>query len=604
MVEVTLRRCTIRVVRRGGWSWGREPRELVNDVMRALPALLAAELERTLPADADGEISAPLRIDLGATLRELRDWARSEAMSEAAGAGSLGPAAGGELPPVPHAIGAALQRALQAARIVERINVPEPAARSRHPAAREPEPQERATILLTQLEAWRAAGALESMLRGLPDALVLAWHRVLFEDVPAASLASSVASSMADASVIEWLVRRSVDAPALESMRLRLHAAALVAAAAPASRSPGAIRAWVESSIRVKADAGARRVATQTPLAASVVRAAPGYEARVSHALPFLLLGPLHRIGWLDVLHTTLAGAKLEQSLPILASALATRVLPEPERGWRRSPAALQAAAMFAGDAEPRPDDELVSLARVAAPLMPAMDAVIRRSLLDGRARGDTLLVTAVAGWHLVVDPPGVFLVAHAAQADALAAPALEANAPLFIPESDADSELLAALDTAGVTFVTPARPVRGERWMAIPGTRAPRLYSNRPVQRIVPPPDDLASCARETWRAFEDRPLPGRPAERAFDRSLSLAASLALGTIAWELWRTRESTDALLALGRFGDIDATVRFDEHRVRVRLPLGRRYRDLKDAGLLEDVPRVPWLDYRTLVFAGG
>ena len=105
-------------------------------------------------------------------------------------------------------------------------------------------------------------------------------------------------------------------------------------------------------------------------------------------------------------------------------------------------------------------------------------------------------------------------------------------------------------------------------------------------------------------WQAFESRPLPGRPAERALDRSLSLAAALALGTIAWELWRARELTDPLLALERFGDIDGTVRFDAHRVRVRLPMGKRYRDLKEAGLLEDIPRVPWLDYRTLVFAGG
>jgi hypothetical protein len=46
------------------------------------------------------------------------------------------------------------------------------------------------------------------------------------------------------------------------------------------------------------------------------------------------------------------------------------------------------------------------------------------------------------------------------------------------------------------------------------------------------------------------------------------------------------------------------VRFDPDRVRVRLPLGKRYLDLKEAGLLEDIPCVPWLDYRTVVFAGG
>ena len=235
---------------------------------------------------------------------------------------------------------------------------------------------------------------------------------------------------------------------------------------------------------------------------------------------------------------------------------------------------------------------------------MPALDAVIRRSLLDGRTRGDTLLVCAAGEAHLLVDPPGVFLVAHAEQADALAAPALDAHAPVFVPEADADSQMLAALDAAGVTFVTPARPVRDERWTSIPGTHAPRLYSNRPVQRIVPPLESVADRARDTWQAFESRPLPGRPAERALDRSLSLCGGARarhhrVGSVA----RARADRSAL-ALERFGDIDGTVRFDEHRVRVRLPLGKRYRDLKEAGLLEDIPRVPWLDYRTLVFAGG
>ena len=68
MSDITLRRCTVRVVRRGGWSWGREPRQLVNDVVRALPALLAAELQRHLPEDAEGEINAPLRVEVKTSL--------------------------------------------------------------------------------------------------------------------------------------------------------------------------------------------------------------------------------------------------------------------------------------------------------------------------------------------------------------------------------------------------------------------------------------------------------------------------------------------------------------------------------------------------------
>jgi hypothetical protein len=43
------------------------------------------------------------------------------------------------------------------------------------------------------------------------------------------------------------------------------------------------------------------------------------------------------------------------------------------------------------------------------------------------------------------------------------------------------------------------------------------------------------------------------------------------------------------------------VRFDDDRVRVRLPLGKRFRDLKEAGFLEDA-RVPWLRFRPVVFS--
>jgi hypothetical protein len=129
-------------------------------------------------------------------------------------------------------------------------------------------------------------------------------------------------------------------------------------------------------------------------------------------------------------------------------------------------------------------------------------------------------------------------------------------------------------------------------------------LYTNRGVQGFRAPADDVALRARDSWRDLERRPLPGRPNDPALDRSLSLAAALALATIAWELWRNREPTDAGLALARFGDIPATVRFEEDRVRVRLPLGKRFHDLKDAGLLDDVPRVPWLGFRPVVFSGG
>ena len=84
MAEVVIRRCMMRVVRHGGWSWGRAPRQLADDAVRALPALVAAELERLLPDDAEGEIAAPLRVEVKTTLADLARWARLSARTDAA----------------------------------------------------------------------------------------------------------------------------------------------------------------------------------------------------------------------------------------------------------------------------------------------------------------------------------------------------------------------------------------------------------------------------------------------------------------------------------------------------------------------------------------
>lgn len=572
--------------------------------MRALPGLLAAELERLMPENADGEVTAPLRVEVKTSLRELREWVRSAAVRNEPGAEPDDIPAQAAPSPGKSGIVEALRRSLEAARITERISVSRPQPARAEIASDSPRPRERVDALLKLLEAWRAAGALDTFLRELPEALVAAWHRVIFATVARGEIPGGESPAKVFGPRFAALMQRALGAPDIERMRLRLLAVADLLSEAGSARSHAEICAAAAAIALDADDAAVRPPAPPISRESGGLRAPPGFEIQVANTLPFLLLGPLQRIGWLDVLDSTLAGANLQHALASLALALASKVLPEPERGWRRLPATTRAAATFAGDTDARPDAELVSLARAAAPLMPGLDAVIRRSLLDGRSCGDTLMFVTAGELQLVVDPPGVFVIAHADHADALSAPLLEAHSPVFVPEEDADAQMLAKLDAAGVTFVTPARPVRDECWAPIPNTRAPRLYSNRPLQRILSPPPGAAQRARESWCAFDKRPLPGRPQDAALDRSLSLAAALALGTLAWELWRTREPTDPLLALERFGDIDGSVRFEPHRVRVRLPMGKRFRDLKEAGLLEDIPRVPWLDYRTLVFTGG
>jgi hypothetical protein len=575
--------------------------------MRALPALLAAALARMLPEDAEGEIASTVRVAVKMGLPELRAWAAEAASTPDTDGGGLAIRASHPSKPA-DAIVEALGAAIAAQRLAERVQVP---TESPGPLAAVPavESHDRIAALLRLLTAWYGAGALDELLATLPDEVIAAWHAILLES----PLEPCVPSDQAEAD--PGAMNRALDlllssheppsAPpgSADVIRQRVRAAALLAASEGTSPTRPEARAAIESRLG-RGPADVARPTAARPAPSGTQRAPNGADVRVDHALPFLLLGPLHRVGWLDVLEATLTAAGLEGSWPAMAIALATKALPEPERGWRRTTAVTAAASAFAGDAAPRPDPEVAELARSAAGLGRALDAVCQRCLLDGRDAHSPLLLCGAGPVHLLVDPPGAFVVAHAGDLEAACARARECHAPLFVPAEEADAALLAALDQAGATFVTSAPPTRGERWQPVPATRSPRLYTNRGVQGFRAPADDVALRARDSWRDLERRPLPGRPNDPALDRSLSLAAALALATIAWELWRNREPTDAGLALARFGDIPATVRFEEDRVRVRLPLGKRFHDLKDAGLLDDVPRVPWLGFRPVVFSGG
>lgn len=61
--EIEVHRCTMTVVRRGGWSWGPDPRGLVREVVDALPEVLEEHFAEHLVGEGpDVEITEPVTV--------------------------------------------------------------------------------------------------------------------------------------------------------------------------------------------------------------------------------------------------------------------------------------------------------------------------------------------------------------------------------------------------------------------------------------------------------------------------------------------------------------------------------------------------------------
>jgi hypothetical protein len=115
--------------------------------------------------------------------------------------------------------------------------------------------------------------------------------------------------------------------------------------------------------------------------------------------------------------------------------------------------------------------------------------------------------------------------------------------------------------------------------------------------------PELMAQALAVTRELLHLRPATAPREAAVLEHSAALAAATALGSIAWTLWRDRETVHPLLALARFGTLDGFARSDGAVVEIHPAFGRRYLDLKRHGLLADIPAPPWIDARRIVFAG-
>ncbi len=576
MTDVLVRRCTLSIVRQGGWSWGATPESLVKAAIEALERAIEASLPADGALDADLVVREPLQI----TLR--------------AGRAGRGLDRGVFVADLPRSLAAALAAAEPAEGRDLDARVPDvragPAAQAAPAAAVAGGSRGTPLALLRRLHH---VGRLGCVLSLLDEATLAAWAQHLIgareaaegHDEPrAVALTASLQDLAATAADRVRLLRALLTAVAAASasgVPQRAVASALAAALPPATASPdagppGPGPATDGSGRSASASSGRASGRAQPPATSSVAhngRRGPlrgasasrpaGQRARLTdrtrrsgatvvRALPFLTLCALAGFGYHEALGATLAAAELEALAPVWATALAYKLLEPPGRGWLRDPASRAAATAFAGSEVE--SGELLMLAAAAPRLVGPADALVAAVLIEGRDACDPLLVRRTPGGDVgLVDRDGLFVLALGEDA----------------------AEVDRVVQAAGRPPLL--RPRRGRAQLA-------RLDA--------------------MLEAFEARCAVPLAPDATLERSLSLAAMLALGTIAWELWPAHVPSDALLTLERMGDIEARVEWEPGSVRVKLPLGRRHRELYEHGLLVDVAEVPWFGNRVLEVTGG
>jgi hypothetical protein len=634
MAEIVIHNCTLRLVRRGNWSWGGDPKGLLKAAVAILPEMIARALSGLWPEDADLEIAAPLRVTVPLRLADLlASPTREPDEAFEAGGRHVGLPTG----VIENAIRAAFQAAssFTASDDAQATDPPAPAG--------EVAPAGNATqggTLLKVLLSWREAGTLESTLSTFSEPSLTAWHRRLLP-LQAAAPAEDEILQKEIVALVQAVLERGGDLKSDRPGRIRLQMMAAVEVAATLGLTPQhpAVPRVLNQLLPIGQD--------DTPPAASPdaqeergsappglpgtpghrfarggsgsrgnLPVATSWDLRVPSALPFLLLGPLSQIGYLDTLTAVAESSGLADGLATFATALAYKVLDPPKKGWYREPSMVAAATAFSGLQEGVPHHELAELARRMKDHLSPLDGLLSGALAAGHDPAHPLLLRRVEekgeSGYLLADVEGLFPIGWVTQLEEIYPLLRRFGRPVvLLPQQSAGHGRLAELDRQGVTFITDAPPTRGERWRRLRQHRGVTCWTNdfdsaegllanksQDFSFVVEEIDDLTE---ELVQKRASIPLAD---SAALEQSVTLAAAVALGTIGWTLWRERERVVPQLALQRFHDLDAHLFFDRDAVRVRLPLGRRYQDLFEHGLLADVTNVPWLGERVVHFSAG
>jgi hypothetical protein len=605
---------------------------MLQEVVRCFPALLARKLEQLFPEAEDREFSAPMQIRIPIRMSDLLSETGSPAPSDTSGE----PRATASLE---EKLDLALRHTFRTERSIEtsatrgeRFGIPTQTATTEIPA-RQPRDSGAVPRLLAQ---WHEAGLLGNRLAAFSDDEIESWHRAVWRrcvdsDEPAPEPDSMIERQIRDSVNVEESafvgddrgtrlrlrlliatrvaakIRIPLESPPLLSALNRILPIAEPSAAAASIGGPSAdLRAPRANSTLKSFQSEARR---QSPRE---------WEVHVACALPFLLAGPLSRLGYFDAVAAVLDAADLSDQTPLFATALAYKILDPPERGWRRTVASLQAASAFAGLHEHAviTNESLVEFSRQIALHTAPLDWLLTDSLIRGHTPGEPVLLRRAdledSTGFLLIEVDGCFPIAWTEDVPQLL-PILGklGSSIVLVSREAAGPRVLRELDAAGFCFVTDVPPTRGESWRRIQQGPLPLGWTNHPAPESEPvlrAARDFAAVSEDAAALWETlavaRPSVIHARLPHLDRSLTLAAAVAGGMIAWKLWRKRGRTSPQMVVERFCDLDARVTFDANSAVVRLPLGRRHHELLENGLLSPVRDIPWLEGRRVEFGGG
>ena len=634
MEQLRIRHCKLRLRRKGGWSWGADPNHLARLATQALPELIASKLKNllddhnepitigrlciTIPLKISELISLPLEFGKDTNNSILFDrisWKCQQALAVQAGIDHSESLA----PPIPKSH----EKSLRDLPLLVTNN-------------------DGISLLLE----WYRQGNLLQLLSNFSDQARNDWGKLALRSLPEnitekakqqdllkeaeqfsltilQSLKKQTSVSLKRLVLVTALLQRF---PNLFSRGIIIY---LLNKSFPDDPSFGATldREYTDTDPAVDfskppltngVDDLALSVQKPTKVAKKAGRRTnQSFEVYVSSVLPFVSASVLSRLGYFDVLATALHAGEVETDIHNFAVALAYKMLDPPQGGWHWESADVRTAAAVAGLQESIGSEDIDRFAYNCRHCLTPLDSYLKRLLIEGHDPSHPLLIhQLIIGdqphW-LLMDCQGCFPLGwHVTQEMLLQALEDFSGNTFLISDAVSQPSLFAELSSRRHRFVTTLLPSRQEKWRPIDRQR--RLWTNdmetQPgwlLKQSQCLPAVTAAANEITRTLIVDRPVvptqSQHPYVMQFEQSLALAASSALGTIAWKLWGENEATDPVLALQRLGNLEGKVFIDSEKITVRPALGRRYYDLYQHNFLVDVINIPWLGGQRMEFAG-